>query len=121
MNYLILFTILISFETPDWQSEDGIYFKELNEVFTLVQYIEGTGYVFSVDIADLGFADALDVINELQFKDCLCQTYPDPHYLGIPDFKKGGFEKGFLYLEWGHQHRIIFFFNNVRFRLEIIK
>ena len=108
MNTLILFTILISFETPNWQQQDGIYYKEINEIFTLVQYIEGTGYVFSVDIADLGFADALDVCSELQF-------------LGTPTFKKGGFEKGFLYVEWEHEYRIIFFFNSVRFRLEIIK
>ena len=106
MNTLILFSILITFQTPDWQQEDGIYFKELNGIFTLCQYIEGTGYVFSVDIADLGFADALDVITELQF-------------LGTPALRKGGFERGFLYCEWNYEHRIIFFFNYTRFRVEI--
>ena len=106
MNTLILFTILITFQTPDWNQTDGIYYKELNEIFTLVQYIEGTGYVFSVDIADLGFADALQITEELRF-------------LGTPALRKGGFERGFLYCEWNYEHRIIFFFNDVRFRVEI--
>jgi len=108
MNTLILFTILISFETPNWQQQDGIYYKEINEIFTLVQYIEGTGYVFSVDIADLGFADALDVCSELSF-------------LGKPAIEKGSIIQGFYYVEFEHEYRIIFFFNSVRFRLEIIK
>ena len=109
MNTLILFSILITFQTPDWNQTDGIYYKELNGIFTLCQYIEGTGYVFSVDIADLGFADALDVASELRF-------------LGKPDEDKGNIVWGFGHMKWTYgEIKIIFFFNQDRFWVEVRK
>ena len=108
MNTLILFTILITFQTPDWAEVDGIYYTYINNQFECVQYIPETGYIFYSDIEDVGLLDAMDAVDELWF-------------LGTPTLRKGGFEKGFLYLEWKHEYRIIFFFNDVRFRVEVWK
>lgn len=108
METLILFTILITFQTPDWQSEDGIYYKELDNQFTLVQYIPNTGYVFSKEIKEVTLLNCMDVLNELAF-------------LGTPSRKVGGVDKGFLYMEWRHEYKFVFFFNEYRFRLEITK